>query len=245
MKRITLLACLITLAATAVLSRPVRVLSVSELVTGSKLAFVGRVKSVKPSGITTSLSYPTWEKVVFEWLLVDVEVIEPLKGTRRGEIVQVALLSVDENKGPSLMINAPGMIDPKQGMALLLFLSPTPRTNIFASLTAPYDDDQAIFRLDRNYWAYSPFRDGKEAKDSPFYERHKIIWSLMKEGGEIDPNGADSFRKSYAKEIEVAPKNNMIYLEWEKLTNHAGWSQDVPKGWRPKTNDTANSPRDK
>src|SRR5712671_4750786 len=114
---------------------------VKTLVAGAKLVFVGRVKSVKPSGITTSLSYPTWEKVVFTWLRVDVEVLEPIKGTKKGGAVQVAMLSVDESKGPLPMINAPGMLEPKEGDTFLLFLAPTTTTNLFASLTAPYDDN--------------------------------------------------------------------------------------------------------
>ena len=52
------------------------------LMKDSQLVFVG-VKSLKPSGITTELTYPTWDNVVFEWLRVEVEVVEPIKGTKK------------------------------------------------------------------------------------------------------------------------------------------------------------------
>ena len=88
------------------------------MIAKSKLVFVGRVKAVNPSGITTKLSYPTWEKVIFEWLRVDVDVIEPMKGCKKGDVVEVAMLSVQsvtKEPGKFSLVNAPGMIAPKKG----------------------------------------------------------------------------------------------------------------------------------
>jgi hypothetical protein len=85
------------------------------LIEKSTFVFVGKIKSVKRSGITTHLSYPTWDGAVFEWLITDVEVIEPIKGIQKGATIQTALLSVDESKSPRPMINAPSMVDPKRG----------------------------------------------------------------------------------------------------------------------------------
>lgn len=236
MRRATIYIGIVLLAVLAVSGRPLDVRDIRTLITQSKLAFVGRVGAVNHSGITTSLSYPTWEGVIFEWLRVDVEVLEPVKGTKKGHVVQVAMLSVDETKGPRPMVNAPGMIEPKEGDAFLLFLAPTTRTNLFAALTAPYDDNQSIFRLDRSFWEYGSYRKEKEKPDSPFYERHKVIWSLVDEKRSIIPSGAELLRKTYAKEISTAPSNSVVYLKWQKYTNPSGWSHDIPKAVGNPTN---------
>lgn len=217
--------------------RILQVLDAKTMFANSKLVFVGRVKNVKPSGITTKLSYPTWEKVVFEWLQVDVDVIEPLKGCKKGDVVHTAMLSIQgvtNQPGMVYLINQPGMLHPQKGEAFLLFLLPTPMTNLFASLTAPYDDDQAIFHLDGTD-GY-PYRQDKLDTKSPFYERSVLIRSLLTESGEISPKGAELVRKKYATQIRKSPKKELIYLEWEKETNRAGWSTDVPKSFLSQTN---------
>ena len=227
MKRSTTLTILMALAALTAFGRILEVHEMKMLVAQSKLVFVGRVRSVRPSGITTGLSYPTWEEVVFEWQRVDVEVLEPIKGTKKGEVVQTAMLSVYESKGPRPMVNAPGMLEPKKGDEFLLFLVPTTRTNLFAALTAPYDDDQSIFRLDRSFWGYGSYREGKEKRDSPFYERHRVIWSLVDDSRQLIPSGAELMRKTYQKEIGMGSSNRVIYLQWQKYTNPSGWSHDI------------------
>lgn len=223
------------LAAVVAFGRVLDVKDMKTLVAESKLAFVGRVKLVKPSGITTRLSYPTWEGVVFEWLQVDVEVLEPIKGTRKNEVVQVAMLSVnvDKSNGHNPEANAPGMLEPKKGDQFLLFLAPTTKTNLFAALTAPYDDDQSIFRLDRRLTDYSWYQ---KDRDTPFYQRYQVVWSLVDDAGKIIPGGAESMRKTYAKEIGIESSNRVIYLQWEKYTNPHGWFSDVPKGEGNETN---------
>lgn len=207
--------------------------SISQLVKDSKLAFVGRVKTIKPSGITTPLSYPTWESVTFSWLKLDVEVLEPLKGVRKGDVVQIAVLSVGGRSGPVPLVNAPGTLKPKTGDLFLFFLGPTPVTNLFAALTAPYDDNQSIFLLDRNNPAYafvSQARKDRREDLGVFGERYDVIQSLIGDSKELLPAGVETLRKNYAKEIETASSNNMIYLEWVSYTNAHGWSSDVPKG---------------
>lgn len=230
-QRSTVIAFLISLVAVTAFGRFLDVKDMKTLVAESKLVFVGQVKSVKPSGITTSLSYPTWEGVVFEWLQVDVEVLEPIKNTKKSEVVQVAMLSVnvDKSNGHRPEVNAPGMLEPKKGDKFLFFVAPTSTTNLFAALTAPYDDNQSIFRLDRSSPEYSWYQDGKEKPDSPFYERYQVIWSLVDNAGKIIPSGADSMRGAYAKEISMEPSKQVIYLQWQRLTNPSGWSTDVPK----------------
>jgi hypothetical protein len=224
----------IFLLALAASARFLDVRDIRTLVTQSKLVFIGRVKAVRPSGITTTLSYPTWEGAVFEWLRVDVEVLEPIKGAGKGEVVQTAMLSL--KKKVDGMYSPPGMLEPEKGEAFLLFLVPTTKTNLFAAVTAPYDEDQSIFRLNRGFWEYQSYRDGKEQTNSPFYVRHSVIWSLVDDAGNIIPAGAQLMRKTYAKEISTPATNTVAYLQWQKYTNPSGWSHDIPKEKSYETN---------
>jgi hypothetical protein len=226
MKRRILAVALVTLIPIIAFGRLVQAYNNKALIEKSKLVFVGKVKSIKHSGITTHLSYPTWEGVVFEWLIADVKVLEPVKGVRKGDIVQAALLSVDESKGPRPMINAPGMLEPKVGDAFLFCLAPSSITNVYAAVTAPFDDNLSIFHLNRNDWKPSSFREG--LKD----EHVALIWSLVDDTGKIIPLGAQKMRKTYAKEIQMAPSNILVYLQWEARTNASGWIANFPKGDR-------------
>ncbi len=127
------------------------------------------------------------------------------------------------------MANSPGMLEPKIGDPFLFCLAPTIVTNLFAAFTAPYDDDQAIFFLDRNYYKYSSYREGKMGKTSVFEERNALIWSLIDEAGKVIPGGAERMRKTFAKEITAPPSNRVVHLQWQTYTNPAGWMRDVPK----------------
>lgn len=193
------------------------------LIEKSKIVFIGKIKSVKHSGITTRLSYPTWDGVVFEWLASDVEVLEPIKGVQKGDAVQTVLLSVDESKGSEPRINAPGMVNPKKNDIFLFCLNPTPLTNVFAAVTAPFDDDLSIFRLDRKDWNPRSYSEGQTN------ERVALIWSLVDDTGKIIHSGVEQMRKAYAKEIQIAPSNTLVYLQWEARTNAAGWTANFPK----------------
>jgi hypothetical protein len=208
--------------------RAVRVLDMKSLMEGSQLVLAGKVRSVKRSGITTELTYPTWKGVVFEWLKVEVEVIEPIKGTKKGDVVRTLMLSA---RGPGPAINPPGMVDPKVGQHHLLCLLPTKFKDVFASITAPFDDDQGIFVLDRNHWKYESYRESpKDFDQFPIdAERYKAVWELVDGKGEIIPEGAEQLRRKYKAEIATpAPKAAVIHLKWKKGESESGWQWNVP-----------------
>jgi hypothetical protein len=226
MKRRVLAVALMALIPIIALGRIVQYYDNKTLIEKSKFVFIGKIKSIKRSGITTHLSYPTWDGVVFEWLIADVEVLEPVKRVQKGDIVQTALLSVDESKGPRPMINAPGMLEPKKGNIFLFCLVPTSMTNILAAVTAPFDDDLSIFHLDRSKWNPKTYSEGIKN------ERVALIWSLVDNAGEIIPLGVQQMRGTYAKEIQTVPTNAIVYLQWETRTNASGWIANFPKGDR-------------
>lgn len=243
MKSLTLTFLLLILGVVNAGARAVRVLDMKSLVSGSQMVLVGKVKSVKPSGITTTLAYPTWDDVVFEWLSVELDVIEPIKGARKGAIVRTLMLST---RGSVPLINAPGMVDPKVGQHHLLCLLPTKFKGVFASITAPFDDDQGIFILDRSHWEYGPYRKNPRSFDRipEFGERYKAIWSLVNEKGEISSRGAEHLRKKYKAEVATpAPRNAVIHLEWKKETSESGLQWNVPADGNEKaTHDRADQP---
>jgi hypothetical protein len=210
------------------LARAVLALDMNALMAGSELVLVGKIKSVEPSGITTELTYPTWDNIVFEWLKVEVEVIEPIKGTKMGDVIRTLMLST---RGRRPIMNAPGMVDPKTGQLHLLCLLPTKFKSVYASTTAPFDEDQAVFILDRAKWEYYGFGDDPIQADK-FLERNercKIIWSLVDESGRIIPKGAEELRKKYQAEITTKPpKDAIIHLQWKKETSEDGWQWNVP-----------------
>src|SRR5688572_30650443 len=90
MKRLAFLVVLTGLGVLTAFGRYIELFDIKTLVTESRLVFVGRIKSVTPSGNKTYLHYPTNSGVVFEWLQVDVEVLEPVKATKKDEVVQIA-----------------------------------------------------------------------------------------------------------------------------------------------------------
>jgi len=203
------------------------------LIKNAKLVFVGRVISVKPSSLWTHLTYPTWEGVKFRWLAVDVEVMEPFKGVRKWDIVHTAMLSVG-HKGSEPMYCPPGMLEPEKGDVFFSCLGPTPQPNLFAALSAPYDEDLSVFSLHRNNPNEHHFGD------MPWLSRENkgfgLIFGLVDNGGKMIPAEAKKFRETYAKEIAIVSTNNMVYLEWERYVNQAGWQRDGPKGVSPTTN---------
>ncbi len=202
--------------------------TLQSLMKDSQLVFVGQVKSVTPSGITTGLSYPSWEKVTFEWLRVEVEVIGPIKGTKTGKIVSTLMLSAPK---PYQMNDHPGMVEPEVGQYHLHCLLPTTLKGEYASFTAPFDDDVAILRLDRNHWSrWTHFKDGKPVAFQEQSEENRTLWDLTDDNGGIDLDGVQRLRKKYAKEIAAHPaKNDVIYLKWKKvMTSPYGWYTTVP-----------------
>lgn len=218
----------LVLSPTQAHARAVRIIEMKTLMKDSQLVFVGQVKSVKPSGITTELTYPTWENVIFEWLRVEVEVIEPVKGTKKGELVSTLLLST---RGPGPMINPPGMVEPKVGQCYLLCLLPTSSSEVYAAVTAPFDDREAIFLLDRKHWTDGAhyYKEGKEVAFQEQNEKNRALWDLVDDKGVIKQEGAEYLRKQYAEEIATPPaKDAVIHLKWKKQVSAGGWQSNVP-----------------
>lgn len=227
MKSLTVYFLLLAASALDCEARAVRSLEMRELMEESALVFVGTVKSVKPSGITTELIYPTWEDVVFEWLKAEVEVVEPIKGTGKGAQVRTLMLSA-RGKGP--IINGPGMVRPKVGQHYLLCLLPTRFQEVYASITAPFDDDQGIFLLGRKSWAHGdifykdPFQEQEEQSDL-----NAVLMSLVDSEGRIISKEAEAVRRKYKAEIaKPAPKDAVIHLKWKKGESDDGWQWNVP-----------------
>jgi hypothetical protein len=209
-------------------ARAVRSLEMKALVEESALVFVGTIKSVKPSGITTELTYPIWKDVVFEWLKVEVEVVEPIKGTSKGAVIRTLMLSA---RGDGPMINPPGMVGPKVGQHHLHCLLPTRFEGVYASITAPFDDDQGIFLLDRKAWtdAATYYKDNKEVAFQKQNDRNAVLWSLVDGEGRINSKEAGAVRKKYKVEIaKPAPKDAVIHLKWKKEETAGGWQWNVP-----------------
>lgn len=225
MHALKLLLCLALVAAVCTsqcLARAVQSYDVKTLMSKSTLVLVGRVKSVQPSGIKTKLTHPTWDSVVFEWLKVEIEVIEPIKGTQKGNVVRTLMLSMPKG----IMVNPPGVVDPKAGQHHLLFLMPTKLKNVYASVTGPYDDEEAVFILDRTFWKYGSFGSGDS---SCHKDRCSAIWSLVDDKGQITPKGAEELRTKYRAEIATKPpKDEIIHLQWKTETSADGWQWDVP-----------------
>lgn len=232
-----LLTALMTLITLTAFGRPIEVIDPKTLIADSKLVFVGKVQSVKASGIATHLSYPTLEGVSFPWLRVEMEVLEPFKGVRKGDIVCVMMLSMDNSKEPKFMYCPPEVLEPDKGDIFFLCLGPTPTTNAFAALTGPYDENLSMFPLHRSHETKGgSMRDGGKRL---FLDdkRFAPIWQLVNQAGEIVPDGVAKLRDTYAAEIRNAPTNDTVYLQWQAYTNAHGWVSDVPKGFSPTNSD--------
>jgi len=228
--RVLVLFLLIFASVTSGHARAVDWKEMPELMRESALVFVGEVKSITPSGLTTELTYPTWEGSVFEWLKVEVEVIEPVKGTAKGRIVPTLMLSV---RGFGPIVNPPGMVRPEPGQRHLLCLLPTTIGGTYASLTAPFDDRQAIFLLDRKSWSSGRyFKDDKEVAFRHQSDKNAALWNLVDAKGRIQPKGARQIRVKYRAEIStMPPKDRVIHLKWKKMTAKDGlqWSEPDDK----------------
>jgi hypothetical protein len=211
-----------------------------KLIADSKLVFVGKVESVKASGIATTLSYPTWEGVSFPWQDVKMQVLVPFKGVRKGDTVHVMMLSIDNSKARGIMYSLPEVLEPDTGDVFFLCLGPTPVTNTFAALSAPYDEDLSVLPLHRSHETGrdSMRDDGKQLLSDD--KRFKLIWQIVNQTGEIVPDKVAKLRRIYAAEIGKTPTNDMVYLEWESYTNAHGWTSDVPKGFSPTNSDGKN-----
>jgi hypothetical protein len=211
----------------------------------ANLVFVGQVRSVEPSQIRTTLSYIPYEGVRFQWQVAEVEVIEAFKGVQKGGVVETAMLSIDEQSPVQSMYSPPGMLKPEKGDIFLFFLAPTPKTNVFAALTAPYNENLSVLALHRSRQIF----DAQDAMNQPCDSRDSmnhllstadgrfaLLLGLVDGAGKIVPPAASRVREAYALEISRAPRTNVVYLEWATHTNLSGWQSDWPKGGGSATN---------
>jgi len=238
MKTLMLILVLAAISPMLALGRAVSVLDMEDLIGGAKIVLVGKALSVEPSGITTTMGYPSWRGATFEWLKVEVEVLEPVKGVEKGDHVRTLMLS---NSGQGPMFNPPGMVEPEKGRAYLLCLLPTTISNVYASLTAPWDDDQAIFLLDRKPWSRLTYhKEGKKVAFHEQSERNAVLWNLVDNDGRIQPGTVAEMQRTYLEEIRMIPDTNaVIHLQWETWKSASGWEWDVPKGYSNRTATTS------
>lgn len=237
-----------------VFGRLFQIIDPQTLVANAKLVFIGRVKSIASSDIRTTLSYVPYDGVTFQWQMAKVEVVAPFKGVQTGDVIQVAMLSIDKHTKAQPFYSPPGMLEPHKNDIFLFCLGATPQTNVFAALSAPYDENLSIFPLYRSetnsgWFAEDDimkqllcgegedklppeFKDMEKARDQEF----TLIFSLASASGEIQPANVEKFRETFASEINTAPSSNLVYLKWETVTNSHGWQSDIPEGYDATTN---------
>jgi hypothetical protein len=238
---------------TLALGRILPILEPKVLIADAKLVFVGRVKSVMPSNIRTTLSYVPYDGVTFRWQIAEVEVVEPFKGVQKGDVVKAAMLSIDKQSRSQTMYSPPGMLEPSKGDIYFLCLGATPQTNVFAALLAPYDENLSVLPLyrsrtnmdDEDNFMKKLLSDNLEndIKDRDLEKQIKsrakqfsLIFSLVGTSGEIQPPNVKKFRETFATDIRKAPSTNVVYLEWETHTNPHGWRSDAPKAYEATSN---------
>jgi hypothetical protein len=203
----------------------------AELVAKSRLVFLGRVNSVRPSGITTRLSYVPWHGATFHWMVAEVQVIEAFKGTQKGQTVQVATLSIDED-----LANPPFMLRAEKGDVFFFCVLPTPATNLFAALTAPNNESLSVIALHRATHSAEDVQSSTEAtrdfNDKLLWDdkRFSPIFDLVDGSGRVVAGGPDRLRSTFAAELATGGLTNVMYLEWETAVSLGGWQSDAPKG---------------
>jgi len=209
--------------ARAVLNPPV-----GQLFEDAPLVVTGEVTSVAPLGVETTLSYPTVHGFKFHWLRVTCKVRALLKGDYPKGSIDVAMLAVELQPGDWL-VNGPLLLSPAEGQKYVMFLAPSSKKDVYVSLLAPYDEENAIFILDRRStkYDYSHVVDDSYLKEC--MEKKALVWSLVGEDGQLSKTGPTDVATTYKAQIEKKGKSDSIALEWKIRTNDQGWSVDVPK----------------
>ncbi len=236
MKAVTFLAAAVLFVSPFAQGRGFQIVPPSDLIAKSKLVFVGRVTVVRPSGISTTLSYVPWEGVTFRWLAGEVEVMEPLKGTRRGEVIRVAMLTSDRE-----VINHPFVLDAEKGDVFLFCLLPTPVTNLFAALTAPYNEALSIVALHRSRPYAQDVVSSEEARrgfnDKLLRDdkRFSLIFELVDHQGHVAAANAERLRSMFATELAAKASTEVMPLQWQTAVSIVGWRSDIPKGTSART----------
>ncbi|MFA6545923.1 MAG: hypothetical protein WCS99_16005 [Limisphaerales bacterium] len=229
MKPLVILSLVLSLVQVAS-ARAVRDPTIPELFELAPLAVTGEVLKIEPTGIETSLSYPTLDAIVFQWLRVTCNVGSVLKGKHTAATINVAMLAVRKSGAHAGMNNGPLILEPKVGTLYVMFLAPSSTLGLHASLFAPYDERNAILILDRKDREY----DDTGSYMSPDYrkkwqEKKDLVWSLTSLVGGLSKSGAEAVIKQYKAQIARPGKAVTIPLEWKKHTEPSGWGWDVPK----------------
>lgn len=213
-------------------ARGVKYLPVPLLFELAPLVITAEVTSIESLGVETTLSYPTVQGVDFEWLRVTCKVSAVLKGQFAQDSIDVAMLAVKKStsKRMGMFMNGPLMLSPSKGKKYVMFLAPSSRKGVYASIFAPYDERNAIFILDRKVKRYE-----QEAFGPPndytkeLIEKKDLVWSLVTEDGQFSKTGANEVAKRYKSHIDIKHPDFTISLEWKKYTAADGWIWDVPK----------------
>lgn len=232
--RILILVSIVALFPTGAVARGVRSAPVPQLCRLAHVVAIGEVETIESSGIETTLSYPTLDEFTFQWLRVRVSLSAVLKGRIDKGHIDVAMLAVKANNGrPLFKVDGPLMIHPKVGDKYVMFLAPTPKKGLYTSIFAPYDEENAVFILERDSPRYSMEGVSKapEVKDYRDFrqEIRDMICILVDDAGEMTPDGIERFRAKYGRELQVSSEGRTMPLEWKKHTSKTGWSWDVPK----------------
>jgi hypothetical protein len=245
MKAIPFLAAAVLIGSVSAQGRMFQIVPPSELIAKSKLVFVGEVTAIRPSGISTKLSYVPWEGVTFHWLAAEVKVTEPFKGTQKGEVVRVAMLTSDQE-----VINHPFVLDAEKGDVFLFCLLPTPVTNLFAALTAPYNEALSVIALHRSR-PYAPgvvssLEGRREFNDKLLRDdkRFSLIFGLLDQEAHVVAAKAERLRSTFRAELAAEGSSEVMPLEWQTAVSIGGWRSDTPKGASPGagTNDVSGRP---
>lgn len=231
-KKMKLLAIFLVFLSTTVQfvsARAVRGLRVPQLFEEAPLVVTVEVKGIEPLGIDTTLSYPTLRGVTFHWLRVSCVIETVFKGELLDKApLDIAMLAVKKSDEGGLL-DAPLMLSPKKGQKYLMFLAPTSKPSVCASIFAPYDESNAIFILDRQSKEY----DFSHVVDKDYMqdclEKKNLVWSLITEDGEFSKTGPVKVAEQYQSQIKRKGRDWSVALEWEVKTNNNGWSFDVPK----------------
>jgi hypothetical protein len=231
MKAVMPLAAAMLLWSHSAQGRLFQIVPPSELIAKSKLVFVGRVTAVLPSGISTTLSYVPWEGVTFHWLAAKVDVMEPFKGTRKGEAIRVAMLTSDQE-----VINHPFVLDAEKGDLFLFCLLPTPVTNLFAALTVPYNEALSVIALHRSrpytQGVVSSVGERREFSDRLLRDdkRFSPIFDLADQEAHVVAANAERLRSAFAAELAAKGSREVMPLQWQIAVSIGGWRSDIPKG---------------
>jgi len=108
-------------------------------------------------------------------------------------------------------------------------------TNVFAALSAPWDENLSVFALHRNTPSQERFTDSRQRMLSRD-ERFTLLLSVADNTGELIPAAVERVRQTYADELRNVSAGRVTYLEWETYTNQSGWMSDDPKGYATMTN---------